>query len=107
METKNTNNVNNESLDLNMESLFVSGDELEDAEKDIEEKTNEILMTYNRFMYSENPDTIAELVTNVFELAQSMDPKNVFYEATDNCIKWVSIPLRGNYLSNPQVHREP
>ena len=96
METKNTNNVNNESLDLNMEDLFVSGDELEDAEKDIEEKTNEILMTYNRFLYSENPDTIVELVTNVFELAQSMDPKNVFYEASEDTIKWSTQALSAN-----------
>ena len=92
----NTVNNNNESLDLNMEDLFVDGDKLQDAEKDIEEKTNEILMTYNRFLYSENPDTIAELVVNVFELAQSIDPQNIFYEATEDRIKWSTQALSAN-----------
>ena len=92
----NTVNNNNESLDLNMENLFVDGDKLQDAEKDIEEKTNEILMTYNRFLYSENPDTIAELIMNVFELAQSIDPQNIFYEATEDRIKWSTQALSAN-----------
>ena len=92
----NTVNNNNESLDLNMENLFVDGDKLQDAEKDIEEKTNEILMTYNRFLYSENPDTITELIMNVFELAQSIDPQNIFYEATEDRIKWSTQALSAN-----------
>ena len=92
----NTVNNNNESLDLNMENLFVDGDKLQDAETDIEEKANEILMTYNRFLYSENPDTIAELIMNVFELAQSIDPQNIFYEATEDRIKWSTQALSAN-----------
>ena len=67
-------------------SNFVTEEELEQAEKANEEQ--EILNAYDRFMYSENSAVIAEIVLNVFEFAQSVQPDNTFYEASDNCIKW-------------------
>ena len=73
------------SLDLNMDSMFVSGDELEQAEQANEEQ---VLEQYDRFLYSEDPNTIAELATNVFGFAQSVDPNNAFFETSDNYIKW-------------------
>ena len=85
METKNTNNVNNESMNFDM-SNFVTEEELENAEKTNEEQ--EILNAYDRFMYCENPAIIAEIATNVFGFAQSIQPDNVFFETSDNYIKW-------------------
>ena len=73
------------SLDLNMDNMFVSGDELEQAEQANEEQ---VLEQYDRFLYCEDPNTIAELATNVFGLAQSVDPNNAFFETSDNYIKW-------------------
>ena len=73
------------SLDLNMDNMFVSGDELEQAEQANEEQ---VLEQYDRFLYSEDPNTIAELATNVFGFAQSVDPNNAFFETSDNFIKW-------------------
>ena len=73
------------SLDLNMDNMFVSGDELEQAEQANEEQ---VLEQYDRFLYSEDPNTIAELATNVFGFAQSIDPNNAFFETSDNYIKW-------------------
>ena len=73
------------SLDLNMDNMFVSGDELEQAEQANEEQ---VLEQYDRFLYSEDPNTIAELATNVFGFAQSVDPNNAFFETSDNYIKW-------------------
>ena len=67
-------------------SNFVTEEELEQAEKANEEQ--EILNTYDRFLYCENPAVIAEIVLNVFEFAQSVQPDNIFYEASDNFIKW-------------------
>ena len=67
-------------------SNFVTEEELENAEKANEEQ--EILNAYDRFMYSENSAVIAEIVLNVFEFAQSVQPDNIFYEASDNFIKW-------------------
>lgn len=67
-------------------SNFVTEEELEQAEKANEEQ--EILNAYDRFMYCENSAVIAEIVLNVFEFAQSVQPDNIFYEASDNCIKW-------------------
>ena len=72
-----------ESFDM---SNFVTEEELEQAEKANEEQ--EILNAYDRFMYCENSAVIAEIVLNVFEFAQSVQPDNTFYEASDNCIKW-------------------
>ena len=73
------------SLDLNMDSMFVSGDELEQAEQANEEQ---VLEQYDRFLYCEDPNTIAEIATNVFGFAQSVDPNNAFFETSDNYIKW-------------------
>ena len=73
------------SLDLNMDDMFVSGDELEQAEQANEEQ---VLEQYDRFLYCEDPNTIAELATNVFGFAQSVDPNNAFFETSDNYIKW-------------------
>ena len=73
------------SLDLNMDNMFVSGDELEQAEQANEEQ---VLEQYDRFLYSEDPNTIAELATKVFGFAQSVDPNNAFFETSDNYIKW-------------------
>ena len=73
------------SLDLNMDSMFVDGDQLEQAEQANEEQ---VLEQYDRFLYSEDPNTIAELATNVFGFAQSVDPNNAFFETSDNYIKW-------------------
>ena len=73
------------SLDLNMDNMFVSGDELEQAEQANEEQ---VLEQYDRFLYCEDPNTIAELATNVFGFAQSIDPNNAFFETSDNYIKW-------------------
>ena len=73
------------SLDLNMDNMFVSGDELERAEQANEEQ---VLEQYDRFLYSEDPNTIAEIATNVFGFAQSVDPNNTFFETSDNHIKW-------------------
>ena len=73
------------SLDLNMDNMFVSGDELEQAEQANEEQ---VLEQYDRFLYCEDPNTIAELATNVFGFAQSVDPNNAFFETSDNYIKW-------------------
>lgn len=73
------------ALDLNMDNMFVSGDELEQAEQANEEQ---VLEQYDRFLYSEDPNTIAELATNVFGFAQSVDPNNAFFETSDNYIKW-------------------
>ena len=73
------------SLDLNMDNMFVSGDELEQAEQANEEQ---VLEQYDRFLYSEDPNTIAEIATNVFGFAQSVDPNNAFFETSDNYIKW-------------------
>ena len=73
------------SLDLNMDNMFVSGDELEQAEQANEEQ---VLEQYDRFLYSEDPNTIAELATNIFGFAQSVDPNNAFFETSDNYIKW-------------------
>ena len=73
------------SLDLNMDNMFVSGDDLEQAEQANEEQ---VLEQYDRFLYSEDPNTIAELATNVFGFAQSVDPNNTFFETSDNHIKW-------------------
>ena len=67
-------------------SNFVTEEELEQAEKANEEQ--EILNAYDRFMYCEDPNTIAEIATNVFGFAQSVQPDNMFFEATDNFIKW-------------------
>ena len=75
-------------------SQFVTEEELEQAEKANEEQ--EILNAYDRFMYCENPAVIAELVLNVFEFAQSVQPDNIFYEASDNCIKWSLQSLSAN-----------
>ena len=72
-----------ESFDM---SNFVTEEELEQAEKANEEQ--EILNAYDRFMYCENSAVIAEIVLNVFEFAQSVQPDNIFYEASDNFIKW-------------------
>ena len=72
-----------ESFDM---SNFVTEEELEQAEKANEEQ--EILNAYDRFMYCENSAVIAEIVLNIFEFAQSVQPDNIFYEASDNCIKW-------------------
>lgn len=73
------------SLDLNMDNMFVSGDELEQAEQANEEQ---VLEQYDRFLYCEDPNTIAELATNIFGFAQSVDPNNAFFETSDNYIKW-------------------
>ena len=73
------------SLDLNMDNMFVSGDELEQAEQANEEQ---VLEQYDRFLYCEDPNTIAEIATNVFGFAQSIDPNNAFFETSDNYIKW-------------------
>ena len=73
------------SLDLNMDNMFVSGDELEQAEQANEEQ---VLEQYDRFLYCEDSNTIAELATNVFGFAQSVDPNNAFFETSDNYIKW-------------------
>ena len=73
------------SLDLNMDNMFVSGDDLEQAEQANEEQ---VLEQYDRFLYCEDPNTIAELATNVFGFAQSVDPNNAFFETSDNYIKW-------------------
>ena len=73
------------SLDLNMDSMFVDGDQLEQAEQANEEQ---VLEQYDRFLYCEDPNTIAELATNVFGFAQSVDPNNAFFETSDNYIKW-------------------
>ena len=73
------------ALDLNMDNIFVSGDELEQAEQANEEQ---VLEQYDRFLYCEDPNTIAELATNVFGFAQSVDPNNAFFETSDNYIKW-------------------
>ena len=73
------------SLELNMDSMFVSGDELEQAEQANEEQ---VVEQYDRFLYSEDPNTIAELATNVFGFAQSVDSNNAFFETSDNYIKW-------------------
>ena len=73
------------ALDLNMDNMFVSGDELEQAEQANEEQ---VLEQYDRFLYCEDPNTIAELATNVFGFAQSIDPNNAFFETSDNYIKW-------------------
>lgn len=73
------------ALDLNMDNMFVSGDELEQAEQANEEQ---VLEQYDRFLYSEDPNTIAEIATNVFGFAQSVDPNNTFFETSDNHIKW-------------------
>ena len=73
------------ALDLNMDNMFVSGDELEQAEQANEEQ---VLEQYDRFLYSEDPNTIAEIATNVFGFAQSVDPNNAFFETSDNHIKW-------------------
>ena len=75
-------------------SNFVTEEELEQAEKANEEQ--EILNAYDRFMYCENPAVIAELVLNVFEFAQSVQPDNIFYEASDNYIKWSLQSLSAN-----------
>ena len=69
-------------------SNFVTEEELEQAEQANEQVEQEILNAYDRFMYCENPAVIAELVLNVFEFAQSVQPDNIFYEASDNYIKW-------------------
>ena len=94
----NNTTETNESLDLNMEDMFVTEEELGQAEKANEEKAKQqqVLVSYNRFLYSENSDTIKELVQNVFEFAQSIDAKNTFYEANDNCIKWSTQALSAN-----------
>ena len=76
---------NMENFDM---SNFVTEEELEQAEKANEQVEQEILNAYDRFMYCENPAVIAELVLNVFEFAQSVQPDNIFYEASDNYIKW-------------------
>ena len=68
-----------------MDNMFVSGDELEQAEQANEEQ---VLEQYDRFLYCEDPNTIAELATNVFGFAQSIDPNNAFFETSDNYIKW-------------------
>ena len=73
------------SLDLNMDNMFVDGDQLEQAEQANEEQ---VLEQYDRFLYCEDPNTIAELATNVFGFAQSVDPNNAFFETSDNYIKW-------------------
>lgn len=73
------------SLDLNMDNMFVSGDELEQAEQANEEQ---VLEQYDRFLYCEDPAVITELATNVFGFAQSVDPNNAFFETSDNYIKW-------------------
>lgn len=73
------------ALDLNMDNMFVSGDDLEQAEQANEEQ---VLEQYDRFLYCEDPNTIAELATNVFGFAQSVDPNNAFFETSDNYIKW-------------------
>ena len=73
------------SLDLNMDNMFVSGDDLEQAEQANEEQ---VLEQYDRFLYCEDPNTIAEIATNVFGFAQSVDPNNAFFETSDNYIKW-------------------
>ena len=73
------------ALDLNMDNMFVNGDELEQAEQANEEQ---VLEQYDRFLYSEDPNTIAEIATNVFGFAQSVDPNNAFFETSDNYIKW-------------------
>ena len=67
-------------------SNFVTEEELENAEKANEEQ--EILNAYDRFMYCENPAVIAEIATNVFGFAQSIQPDNAFFETSDNYIKW-------------------
>lgn len=73
------------ALDLNMDNMFVSGDELEQAEQANEEQ---VLEQYDRFLYCEDPSVITELATNVFGFAQSVDPNNAFFETSDNYIKW-------------------
>lgn len=73
------------SLDLNMDNMFVSGDDLEQAEQANEEQ---VLEQYDRFLYCEDPAVITELATNVFGFAQSVDPNNAFFETSDNYIKW-------------------
>ena len=73
------------SLDLNMDNMFVDGDQLEQAEQANEEQ---VLEQYDRFLYCEDPNTIAEIATNVFGFAQSVDPNNAFFETSDNYIKW-------------------
>ena len=74
-------------------SNFVTEKELEQAEQANEQ---EILNTYDRFLYSEDPNTIAEIATNVFGFAQSIDPKNIFFETSDNYIKWSLQSLSAN-----------
>lgn len=81
------NNNNNNSVDFDM-SQFVTEDELEKAEKANEEEENKVLVTYDRFLYSEDTNTIAEIAKNIFGLAQAVNPDNVFFETNDNCIKW-------------------
>lgn len=69
-------------------SQFVTESELEQAEKANEELENAVLASYDRFLYSEDVNTIAEIAKNIFGVAQSKNPDNVFFETNDNCIKW-------------------
>ena len=79
--------MNNESMNFDM-SNFVTEEELEQAEKANEQAEQEVLNAYDRFMYCENPAVIAEIATNVFGFAQSIQPDNAFFETSDNYIKW-------------------
>lgn len=75
-------------------SQFVTEEELEQAEAVNEEQ--EVLNVYDRFMFSEDTNTIKEITKNVFMVAQSVDPNNAFFEANDNEIKWSMQALSSN-----------
>ena len=69
-------------------SQFKTQEEIEAEEREAAALENEMLKQYDRSIWCEDSARIAELVQNVFTQAQKLNPSNIFFEATDNEIKW-------------------
>lgn len=67
-------------------SNFVTEEEMK--EQEAQQQEQEVLKNFDRQIFSPDSTRIIEIVKNIFEPAQAMDPTNDFWEATDNCIKW-------------------
>lgn len=77
-------------------SQFMTEEEMAEQEAKEQQLENEMLKQYDRSIYCEDTNRITELVKNVFALAQTLDPNNMFYESNDNYIKWSLQALSNN-----------
>ena len=80
-------------MELNMNDLYVEGNEME------QEMPEATAFEYDRSIYCEDSDRITELVKNLFIPLICKDSNGedvIYYEHSDQCIKWNTQLLVGN-----------